>query len=56
MEKGGSQEKTEIEMTGRREGQRKKRLEGWKDAKKKKKEVCVDFRRRILPACLVSDK
>lgn len=36
MEKGGSQEKTEIEMTGRKEGQREKRLEGWRDAKKKK--------------------
>lgn len=35
MEKGGSQEKTEIEMTGRKEGQREKRLEGWRDAKKR---------------------
>lgn len=57
MEKGGRQEETEIEMTGRKKGQKEKRLEEWRDAKrKKKKKKSVDFRHRIPPACLVSDK
>lgn len=40
MEKGGSQEETEIEMTGRKKGQKEKRLEEWRDAKRKRRRVC----------------
>lgn len=36
---------------GGSEGEETRRMEGCK-----KKEVCVDFRHRIPPACLVSDK